>query len=95
METVCGEEKFINEMSFGRISRNLNIAPSTAHHMCKQFNESGSIASHYGSERKELRLLDEHMELCSVGLVMSKSSMYLHEVCQEAFNCRVYDLSIA
>ena len=79
-------------LSFARIGRNLNIAPSTAHRICKQFNGSGSVTSHYRSERRELRVLNEHKELYIVGLIMCKPSMYLHEVCQEvlnAFSCRV------
>ncbi len=75
-----------------KFARNLNVALSTVHRVCKQFKQTGSVVPRCRSERDELRKFDEHTELYIVGLVLPRPSMYLREICQEAFDafhCRV------
>ena len=55
----------------------------------KQFNETGSVANQYKTERKGFRSLDEYIELSIIGLVMSRPSVYLNEMCREILNCTV------
>ena len=59
-------------LSYVRIARNLNISLATVYRPCK---ETGSVANHYKTERKELRSLDDYIELSIIGLVMSRPSV--------------------
>ena len=72
-------------LPFEKIARNVNVATSTAHCIFKLFEESGCVDPHHRPDRDDLKSFDEHTELYIVGLILARPSMYLSEVCQEAY----------
>lgn len=73
-------------LPFEKIARNLNVATSTAHRICKLFEQTGSVDPRCRPDRDYPSSFDEHTELYIVGLVLSRPSIYLSEVCKEAFD---------
>ena len=72
-------------LPFEKIARNVNVATSTAHRIFKLFEESGCVDPYRRPDRDDLKSFDEHTELYIVGLILARPSMYLSEVCQEAY----------
>ena len=69
--------------TYERIGKNLNISMSTAHRTYKIFLTTGNVDPVLCTRRAQLRKLDERSELCVIGLVFARPSLYLGELCQE------------
>ena len=70
-------------LTFQKISRNLNIAASTAHLVLARFERTGNVEPVCSKCSYELRTLDEESELFVNGAVLSNPGMYLRELCQQ------------
>ena len=74
--------------TFKQIAMRLNNAVSTAKNIYSLFEVSGDVEPKLCGPRRELRKLDDHMELLILGLILDNPSLYLSEVCE-----KVEDLS--
>ena len=77
-------------LTFEKIGKNLNIAVSTAQRVYNLFLQTGAVKQ---PSRPTCQCLNEQEELYIVGVVMSKASLYLHEVCQEI--CDLFQKSVS
>ena len=68
------------ELPFYKIAKNLNVAISTAHRTCNNFEVEGDVVSKQQRCRSELRALDEHAELLVIGLISESPTLYLDEI---------------
>ena len=87
-------QKIGMNLSFQRISSNLNIAASTAHRIYSLFERSGNVDSAPIARREE-KILDERSELYVVGLVLDNPAMYLSEIRQEIHDVLNIDVSVS
>ena len=72
------------ELTFKQIASRLNIAVSTAKSIYSLFEITGDVEPKLTNDsRRELRKLDDHMELFILGLILKKPSLYLSEVCDK------------
>ena len=71
------------ELTFKQIATRLNIAVSTAKNIYSLFEITGDVESKLIGPRRELRKLDDHMELLILGLILDNPSLYLSEVCEK------------
>ena len=70
------------ELSYPQIALRLNIAASTAKNIYQLFELTGDVQPKITSDsRRELRKLDDNMELFILGLILENPSMYLSEIC--------------
>ena len=73
------------DLSFNKISKNLNIAASTACRIYCEFECKGHVlpSDALKQPRRELRKLDDYMELFIIGLVLESPGLYLREICDK------------
>ena len=73
------------DLSFRTISKNLNITASTACRVYHEFESKGHVrpSDALKQPRRELRKLDDYMELFVIGLVLESSGLYLQEICNK------------
>ena len=72
------------ELTFKQIATRLNIAISTAKSIYSLFEITGDVEPKLTcGSRRELRKLDDHMELFILGLILDDPSLYLSEVCDK------------
>ena len=68
-------------LTYEKIATNLNIAVSTAYSIFMRFQLTGEVHPVQNKQRREIRKLDVHEELYTIGMVLDCPSMYLSEVC--------------
>ena len=68
-------------LTYENIATNLNIAVSTAYSIFMRFQLTGEVHPIQNKQRREIRKLDVHKELYTIGMVLDRPSMYLSEVC--------------
>lgn len=71
------------ELTFKQIAMRLNIAISTAKSVYSLFEITGDVEPKLSGPRRELRKLDDHMELFILGLILDDPSLYLSEICDK------------
>ena len=75
-------QRIVNDQSFVEIATRLGIASSTAHRTFMQFLQTGDVEPKGNSgPRRDIRKLDDYMEMFIIGLVMETPELYLKEVC--------------
>ena len=70
-------------LTYEKIATNLNIAVSTAYSIFMRFQLTGEVRPVQNKQRREIRKLDVHEELYTIGMVLDCPSMYLSEVCHK------------
>ena len=71
------------EMKFKDISKELNIAASTAHKIYHRFEQTGSVSATPPGSRPDCRKLDELHELFVIALVAENPCISLQEMCNK------------
>ena len=64
-------------LTYEKIATNLNIAVSTAYSIFMRFQLTGEVHPVQNNKRREMRKLDVHEELYTIGMVLDRPSMYL------------------
>ena len=75
-------QRFGLELSYKEIARRLNIAVSTAHAICRKFEDTGDVQPAKPSARLQSRQLDDNHERLFLAVIMENPAMYLQELCQ-------------
>ena len=74
------------KLTFQEISKNLNIATSTAYRIYKIFESSGNVSSSPPTRRDNFRKLDTASELYVIGIVLNNPCVYLGEIKQQIYD---------
>lgn len=91
-------KRIVKELHFSEIALKLDIAPSTAHRIFKEFIENGDVCPKGNKgPRLHLRKMDDHVEMFIIGLILDAPSMYLKELCtkiEEVCHVKVCEATI-